>query len=129
MARYVLIGLLLLIGPAQARDPGGRYAAANPQLHAWFDKLASGKGLCCSFADGLSISDVDWDMKDGHYRVYFSGATVNGVQVPDGWVDVPDDAVVTEPNRFGPAVVWPYLTYDGERSSVLIRCFMPGAGT
>jgi hypothetical protein len=38
---------------------------------------------------------------------------------------VPDAAIVKEPNRFGPAVVWPY-EQDGQTQ---IRCFMPGAGT
>ncbi len=91
----------------------GRYA--NEPLHAWFDQLASGKGLCCSFADGFSIQDVDWDTQDGRYRVRLDGA----------WVVVPESAVVTEPNRFGPAVVWPYKDADGNTQ---IRCFLPGAG-
>jgi hypothetical protein len=33
--------------------------------------------------------------------------------------------VVSEPNRFGPAVVWPYLDANG---TTQIRCFLPGAG-
>ncbi len=97
---------------AFARDDG-RYA--NDPLKSWFDQLASGRGLCCSFADGVSIQDVDWDTQDGHYRVRLNGA----------WIDVPDSAVVSEPNRFGPAVVWPYLDSDGNTQ---IRCFLPGAG-
>ena len=95
-----------------ARDDG-RFA--NSPLKQWFDQLASGKGLCCSFADGVSVQDVDWDMKEGRYRVRLNGQ----------WVTVPDAAVVTEPNRFGPAVVWPYQDAAG---STQIRCFMPGAG-
>ena len=35
----------------------------------------------------------------GHYRVRLNGE----------WIVVPDNAVVTEPNKFGPAVVWPYM--------------------
>jgi hypothetical protein len=96
-----------------ARDDG-RFA--NSPLKPWFDRLASGKGLCCSFADGFSVQDVDWDTQDGHYRVRVYGQ----------WLVVPDDAVVTEPNRFGPAVVWPYNDRYGNPQ---IRCFMPGAGT
>jgi hypothetical protein len=89
---------------------------ANSPLKAWFDQLASGKGLCCSFADGVSVQDVDWDTtKDGQYRVRLNGQ----------WVIVPDAAVVTEPNRFGPAVVWPYQDMNG---ATQIRCFLPGAG-
>lgn len=95
-----------------ARDDG-RFA--NSPLKQWFDQLASGKGLCCSFADGVSVQDVDWDMQEGRYRVRLNGQ----------WVVVPDAAVVTEPNRFGPAVVWPYQDAGG---STQIRCFMPGAG-
>jgi hypothetical protein len=97
---------------ALARDDG-RYA--HSPLKAWFDQLASGKGLCCSFADGVSMQDVDWDMQDGHYRVRLDGR----------WLEVPDTALVTEPNRFGPAVVWPYQDVDGVTQ---IRCFLPGAG-
>jgi hypothetical protein len=77
-----------------ARDDG-RYA--NSPLKSWFDRLASGNGLCCSFADGFRVYDVDWDTQDGHYRVRLNGE----------WIVVPHDAVVTEANKFGPAVVWP----------------------
>jgi hypothetical protein len=102
----------LRINPGPARDNG---EFANSPLKQWFDKLASGKGLCCSFADGVTVRDVDWDSLDGHYRVRLHGQ----------WVVVPDAALVTEPNRFGPAVVWPYE----EGGKTQIRCFMPGAGT
>jgi hypothetical protein len=62
MMRIVLI-FLLLCTPALAHDP------SHPELNEWFNRLASGKGLCCSFADGFVVSDVDWESKDGHYRV------------------------------------------------------------
>jgi AraC-like DNA-binding protein len=39
------------------------------------------------------------------------------------WFVVPDSAVVTEPNRFGPAVVWPFMDAMGVTQ---IRCFLPG---
>src|SRR6516162_11373916 len=55
---------------ALVRDDG-RYA--NSPLKSWFDRLASGKGLCCSFADGFRVDDVDWDTQDGHYRVRLNG--------------------------------------------------------
>jgi hypothetical protein len=133
LAAFVLWALLsfLPLQPAHARDDG-RYA--NEPLHAWFDSLASGKGLCCSFADGAQVDDVDWDTvpscengKSGgsgnasvpicsmHYRVRLHGE----------WIIVPDSAVVTEPNKFGPAVVWPYVDAEGVQQ---IRCFIPGAG-
>jgi hypothetical protein len=100
---------------ATAPDPDG--TQADDPLHKWFDSLASGKGPCCSFADGVSIEGVDWDTggPDGGYRVRLKGE----------WIDVPSNAVVKEPNRYGPTVVWPYQDVDGKTQ---IRCFLPGAG-
>ena len=108
-----LVALLLgFSSTALARDDG-RYA--NDPLKAWFDHLASNNGPCCSFADGFSVGDVDWDTHDGHYRVLLHGE----------WLDVPDTAVVTEPNRYGRAVAWPYMDIQGKTR---IRCFLPGGG-
>lgn len=98
---------------AQARDDG-RYA--NSPLKSWFESLHSkGGGACCANADGTALDDVDWDTKDGHYRVRLRGE----------WVDVPEDTVITEPNRIGRTIVWPYFL-DGH---TVIRCFMPGSMT
>lgn len=108
--------LLSLAAPSsQARDPDGRYAAQNPELHQWFEGLRSGKGPCCSDADGTAVADVDWETADGHYRVRLDGQ----------WIDVPDEAVITEPNRMGRTMVWPIHGYLG----ISIRCFMPGSMT
>src|SRR4029077_10323338 len=67
----ILIGsieaMALVAFPAPGRDVDGRYK--DSPLHAWFEHLASGKGLCCSYADGYVIQDADWGSKDGHYRV------------------------------------------------------------
>ena len=41
------------------------------------------------------------------------------------WHDVPEDAVITEPNRAGRTMVWPIRGYQG----LSIRCFMPGSMT
>jgi hypothetical protein len=98
LAALVLYLTTLVSNQLNARDDG-RFA--NSPLKPWFDRLASGKGLCCSFADGFSVQDVDWDTQDGHY------------------------AVVAEPNRFGPTSCGPITTYGNTQ----IRCFMPGAGT
>jgi hypothetical protein len=107
-----------LLGPwpqrGQARDVG-QYAGANPEMKAWFDGLKSGKGPCCSDADGTAVSDVDWQSASGHYRVRLDGE----------WVDVPDEAVITQPNRIGRTMVWPLHGYLG----LTIRCFMPGSMT
>ena len=113
VAAIALCITMFAANDVSARDPDGRYA--NSPLKQWFDQLASGKGLCCSFADGFSVQDVDWETQDGSYRVRLQGE----------WVVVPDEALVTEPNRFGPAVVWPYLDASG---ATQIRCFLPGTG-
>jgi hypothetical protein len=102
----------LLFGSAAARDDG-RYA--NSPLKPWFDSLRSGKGPCCSDADGIAIADPDWDSWQGHYRVRLDGE----------WIVVPDDAVITEPNRAGRTMVWPIKGAYG----ITIRCFLPGSMT
>jgi hypothetical protein len=99
---------------SHARDRG-QYANSSPELKAWFDGLRSGKGPCCSDADGSAVSDVDWESDGGHYRVRLQGQ----------WIEVPDDAVITEPNRVGRTMVWPMYGYLG----ISIRCFMPGSMT
>jgi len=83
--------------------------------HEWFEQLASKKGRCCSDADGRALSDIDWESHDGHYRAHIDG----------DWVDVPEDAVVTEPNRAGRTMVWP-TWLDGHPQVI---CFMPGSMT
>ena len=59
--KHIVFGLILstavayLVGGVTARDLDGRYA--NSPLKPWFDHLASGRGLCCSMADGESVAD------------------------------------------------------------------------
>lgn len=116
MHRAVLpatLALAVLFGHAEARDDG-RYAVSP--LKGWFDQLKSKSGAaCCSDADGTAISDADWRSKDGKYEVFVEGT----------WHVVPDDALITEPNRVGKTMVWPLRGYMG----LTIRCFMPGPMT
>src|SRR6267142_1614905 len=92
--KRIVFGLTLslvvacLAGSVTARDLDGRYA--NSPLKQWFDNLKSGRGLCCSMADGQSVTDPDWESNDGHYRV----------RLENNWIDVPDDALIhrTEPS-------------------------------
>jgi hypothetical protein len=107
-----LLALVSHFGHARDR---GQYANANPELKAWFEGLKSGRGPCCSDADGTAVTDVDWQSHGGHYRVRLDGE----------WVDVPDEAVITEPNRIGRTMVWPLRGYLG----LTIRCFLPGSMT
>lgn len=106
--------LILLTGLALARDDG-RYAGSA--LKPWFDGLRSGRGPCCSDADGSAVADVDWQSDRGHYRV----------RLEEIWIEVPDDAVLTEPNRAGRTMVWPMTSRNGMIvESITIRCFIPG---
>ena len=127
LVTLAFVGLALLLWLASMTvgwtHDDGRYA--NNPLHAWFDTLASGRGACCSNADGITIEDVDYDTNcakpDCHYRVRLLGQ----------WYDVDDDALVTVPNKFGRAVVWPVFQDDENGKHVgvtYVRCFMPGAG-
>ena len=115
-ASRIFLGIFfaIFVAPALAHDPN------RPELNSWFDHLASGYGPCCSNADGTALSDVDWQSKDGHYRVRLDGQ----------WIDVPDDAVVTVPNLVGRTMVWPMppgYDYEANVPSPKIRCFMPGS--
>lgn len=111
----IALALLLCSVPAFARDLNGEYQKANPELHAWFDSLRSQHGLCCSFADGHMVEPDDIDTDGDHYKVRINGQ----------WIVVPSESLVTVPNRFGQAVVWPYEDSTG---AIQIRCFLPGAG-
>lgn len=91
--------------------------AAHPELNHWFDSLHSGKGPCCSDADGTAITDADWESRDGHYRVRIEGS----------WYDVPDDAVIREPNMDGRTIVWPYRNSGWGGGGWQVRCFIVGA--
>lgn len=112
MCAVLLTALVSQFG--YARDHG-QFGQVDPEIHAWFERLRSAKGPCCSDADGSAVSDVDWESRNGHYRV----------RIDDQWIDVPDEAVITEPNRIGRTMVWPIRGYLG----LTIRCFMPGSMT
>lgn len=114
-----LLAFVLWMAQAAAHDP------KRPELNKWFDDLRSGKGPCCSEIDGSTLLDQDWESHDGHYRVRVPIAKGDASMI---WVDVPDDAVVKEPNLFGRAIVWPFYT-TGMNAHVTIRCFMPGSLT
>lgn len=131
--RFALaIAALLIAAPALAGDPTGYWARESaagraPPKEWWQSLKSAANGLpCCDIADGEKVLDVDWDtMRDAkgavHYRVRLLGK----------WWDVPDEAIVTDPNLYGPAVVWPVYADDGEGHHVnvnYIRCFLPGAG-
>lgn len=107
--KRLLVALMLLSSPVFAHD------YERPELKDWFMHLHSGHGPCCDGSDATHVADPDWENNSGHYKVRIEGK----------WVDVPDDAVINEPNKEGTALVWVFHL-QGE---AVIRCFMPGAGT
>ena len=103
-------------------DPEGLIVAVMNNVPVGFVHAGFG-----SNADGSALSDSDWDSKDGHYRVRVPrlGYVLEGQRQELVWVDVPEEAVISEPNRVGRTMVWPIYGYTG----VTIRCFMPGSMT
>jgi len=86
MSAIALAAILMAAQPqAVMVHDGDHHANSDPKMKAWFDGLASKRELCCSFADGSTVNDVDWDTLNGHYRV----------RLQQEWVVVPDAAVIT----------------------------------
>ena len=115
----VCILFLTLSCLTEAADHG-QLGPISPEVKAWANSLDNtlGEG-CCSTADGWKPEEVEYDIKDNKYRVKIDG----------DWYDVPPYAVIKRPNKFGFPVVWYYKTWlNGTRPSILIRCFIPGAG-
>lgn len=132
IALLVMVWCFMHLSPAHAL-PGDDHGN-HGNLKAWFDNLSSGKGLCCSFADGSAVKDVDWDTAevcDGNMQGGSGQSqekvcqTLYRVRLHGEWIVVPLNAVVTEPNRYGPAVVW---TYQDSAGVTQVRCFLSGAG-
>ena len=108
----------MAISPAEAHD------ASHPELDGWYKKLESGKGPCCDGSDSAHVEPSDWETQNkprSHYKVRLDGV----------WADVPDEAVVTGPNRDGRTLVWYYDAWTGHSGipGKIIKCFMPGTMT
>ena len=115
--------LLLAAAVVLVRDPTGKWAGSP--LQPWFKSLRDKSGkYCCAEADGHSLDEGEWDMKNDSYRVFLQGK----------WIVVPDEALILGPNKFGKAMVWVWpqemFASDGFASggSTSILCFIPGTG-
>lgn len=87
-----------------------QFASKAQTLREWFDSLKNQRGeVCCFNFDGQSVDDLGWKIERGKYHVWYNGA----------WNEIPDEAVVTVPNRLGRAHIW--MRGDGS-----VRCFIPG---
>ena len=117
-AALSIAALVALVHVSRARDMGhamGQAADASPEVRAWVRGLKDKSGAgCCDTADGYP-AEAEWDMAGEHYKVRIDGA----------WYVVPDEAVITEPNKLGYAVVWYWHDFEGK---LKIRCFIPGGG-
>jgi hypothetical protein len=89
--------------------------AAIRYLRSCHGLTASGPARDRAVRMRMVLLDPDWESKSGHYRV----------RVANEWIDVPDDAVITEPNRAGRTMVWPIKGTLGTS----IRCFVLGSMT
>jgi hypothetical protein len=114
--------VFLFLAPCFVAEAGdhGQFGSTTPEIKAWANSLENKlQEGCCSTADGWKPEEVEYDMAGNKYRVKIEG----------DWYDVPRDALVDVPNRFGFPVVWYYKTWDnGISPSISIRCFIPGAG-
>jgi hypothetical protein len=132
IALLLWLASMIFSWPAHAGDPTGYWRKEIAEGRAppaeWWESLhAQGAAHgCCSDADGTRLDDVDWDTA----RDETSGEIHFRVRVLGAWRDVPPEAVVIEPNKYGPAVVWPVYSWDahGIKEFSFIRCFLPGAG-
>lgn len=104
----ISVALALCLSSAAARDDG-RYAQSP--LKEWFDSLRSAHGPCCSDADG---EETEYDIRGNHYWAPIDGT----------WTEVPESAVVREPNKVGRAIKWLYY----ENGKKTFRCFLPASG-
>jgi hypothetical protein len=119
-AFFAASALSFALCPAASAADHGQLGPTSPEVKAWAGTLENKlKEGCCSTADGWKPEEVEYDMKGNKYRVKIDGE----------WYEVPSDAVVNVPNRFGFAVVWYYRSWlNGTKPTVSIRCFIPGAG-
>lgn len=130
---FAVVTVILAFGIARC----SAHMHDRPDLNDWFSELHSqGGSPCCDYTEGVAVDDPDWrtteldkctpseihDPKEAvfHYCVRLDGK----------WWAVPDRAVVTAPNRYHKAVVWPIWQGDADdpHGKVWFRCFMPGAG-
>ena len=110
-ARFVVV--LIIAGLVAWGLFESRAEAQQPSLKEWFNSLRSPAGLvCCHNFDGISLEEDEWRPHGDKYQVRFKGE----------WIDVPESALITEPNRLGRAHLW--MNANGT-----VRCFIGGALT
>lgn len=144
LACYLIVMCTLIIALPWTMTLPASYGhdAMHPELNPWFAKLRSKSGPCCDGSDALHLRDVEWatqNKKESHYRVlvpktaelYRAASKGQDIKKDDTeWVDVPDDALVTDPNLDRSTLVWVWYSSGFQMTDEPhIRCFMPGALT
>ena len=118
----VLVLSLALMLPAtvMARQMGDYSVEISPQCRAKIKQLSRNGSNCCATADGWEAKEVVWDIENNHYVV-----VIEGTRYP-----VPDEAVLTESNCAGIAIVWYVWDQEEQRDkkTIRFRCFWPGPG-
>ena len=110
-ATGLLAGVIAFVFVLPTRPALG-HDHANPEITQWIKGLKNKEGDgCCDTADGYP-AEARWDAKEGRYNVFIKGQ----------WIEVPDSAVLTGPNKLGYAMEWHY--YINGRP--VVRCFLPG---
>lgn len=110
MPALILVFFWAMIAVAFAHDH------KNPERNDWLKSLHSKNNTwCCNGDDVTYLDGSDWEIKGSRYRVRVEGQ----------WLDVPDGALIEEPNRIGTAMVWLSKGYSG----TAVRCFVPGSMT
>lgn len=149
LAFFIGLALMMLAwGYVEARWRP-EYAQNSPEIQRWFQEqhvppskdYPTGGGYCCTDADGEAVEE---DIRDSHYWVKAGGAAykrteqtnelATGAKIlppdgmdADGWVPVPDNVVIHEPNKFGRPVVWWYRSAKPDGTwKMSIRCYAPG---
>lgn len=96
------------------------------KAQSWVDQLQNKQGaICCTNNDGRRLDDPDWDtlgkaVEDHNgnsgFRVYEDGK----------WNDVPNWAIVVQPNLDGIPRVWWGRQYYSGNTVKQIMCFLKG---
>jgi hypothetical protein len=132
-AAVILFTVTALEAPAVWRGPPQMLAALDLETRDWVQALKNKLGSpCCDQADGFPVEVDGWDMTgkadDTSTMTPIEAIDARSgyrVRLADGkWHDVPNFALVDpRTNKLGYAVVWLM-----PQPSLLIRCFLPGAG-
>jgi hypothetical protein len=122
--KALLTCTLLLSLPAPARS----HDRAHPELDSWFRSLqGTSTGPCCDGSEATHVEAPDWELREDADAAGPAPHAHYWVRLQGSWLQVPHEAEVSERNRLGYALVWPYTVRDASGAHIKIRCFLPGS--